>query len=76
MIPFGERHLLWMLAEFIEHYHNERNHQGLGNELIDRGCPGPGFGSVRHRERLGGAPQLLLPCSVIRYVDSFSDSAE
>ena len=36
VIPFGERHLRRTLAEFIEHYHGERNHQGLGNELIDR----------------------------------------
>jgi hypothetical protein len=33
----GERHLRRMLANFIEHYHYERNHQGLGNELIDPG---------------------------------------
>ena len=24
------------VAEFVDHYHHERNHQGLGNELIDR----------------------------------------
>jgi transposase InsO family protein len=35
VIPFGERHLRPTIAAFIEHYHHERIHQGLGNELID-----------------------------------------
>jgi glucose-6-phosphate 1-dehydrogenase len=34
MILFGERRLLRALDEFVAHYHRERNHQGLGNELI------------------------------------------
>ncbi len=48
-----------MLDEFVAHYHGERNHQGLGNDLI---APGPRlFGGtyVRCRERLGG---LLRYC--------------
>ena len=36
VIPLGERHLRRTLAEFVAHYHGERNHQGLDNELIDR----------------------------------------
>ena len=35
VIPFGERHLRRTIAEFIEHCHGERNHQGLANELIE-----------------------------------------
>jgi hypothetical protein len=27
------------IGSSIEHYHHERNHQGLGNELIDRVSP-------------------------------------
>ena len=54
LIPFGEHHLRRTLAEFIEHYHRERNHQGLGNELID-GVPRPGrTGGIRRRQRVGG----------------------
>ena len=34
MIPVGERHFRRALAEFVAHYHRERNHQGLDNELI------------------------------------------
>jgi putative transposase len=29
VIPFGERHLRRTIAEYVEHYHRERNHQGL-----------------------------------------------
>ena len=53
VIPFGEKHLRRVLAEFVDHYHFERNHQGLGNHLIMPGQMG-GQGPVRRRERLGG----------------------
>jgi transposase InsO family protein len=54
LMPFGERHLRRAIAEFVAHYHWERNHQGLGNELIE--CvPAEGrVGRVRRRQRLGG----------------------
>ncbi len=53
VIPLGERHLRWVVSEYVEHYHLERNHQGLGNELIQR--PGAmGRGRVVCRGRLGG----------------------
>ena len=54
LILFGERRLLHVLREFVVHYHGERNHQGLGNDLI---APMPGaFGGtrIRCRDRLGG----------------------
>jgi transposase InsO family protein len=35
LIPLGEGHFRRTLAEFAVHYHGERNHQGLGNELIE-----------------------------------------
>ena len=35
MIFFSERQLRRALKEFVEHYHTERNHQGLDNLLID-----------------------------------------
>jgi hypothetical protein len=42
------------VAEFIEHYHGERNHQGLGNRLIS-GLPVIKMTSrVRRHPRLGG----------------------
>ena len=54
LIPIGERHLRRTLREYVAHYHGERNHQGLDNELIDRPAPERAGGPVRRRERLGG----------------------
>jgi putative transposase len=31
---FGSRHLEYLCREFIEHYHAERPHQGLDNQLL------------------------------------------
>ena len=54
LILFGERRLLRVLDEFVTHYHLERNHQGLGNELIMPETRPLGGTHVRCRERLGG----------------------
>ena len=54
VIPFGERHLRRTIAEYVEHYHLERNHHGLDNRLI-AGMPSTdAVGHVRRRSRLGG----------------------
>ena len=55
IIPLGERHLRLVVSEYVEHYHLERNHQGLGNRLIEqsRGDP-PDVGRATCRKRLGG----------------------
>ena len=43
------------IGQFLGHYHRERNHQGLGNRLIDAGAEvGCRAGAVHSRERLGG----------------------
>jgi transposase InsO family protein len=54
VIPLGEGHFRRTLAEFVAHYHRERNHQGLGNELIDSGGDPHRSGPVRRRHRIGG----------------------
>lgn len=54
MIWFGERQVRKALFEFQEHYHTERNHQGLGNELIERPLAGQSGERVVCSERLGG----------------------
>jgi transposase InsO family protein len=54
LILFGERRLLRALDEFVAHYHGERNHQGLGNELISSGTHLAQGSHIRCRERLGG----------------------
>jgi transposase InsO family protein len=53
IIPLGERHFRRTVHDFVEHYHLERNHQGLGNTLI-AGAPARTMGSIRRRPRLGG----------------------
>src|SRR5262245_63652797 len=53
LIPLGEVHLRRAVTEFVAHYHSERNHQGLKNELID-GAPKTSAGPVRRQVRLGG----------------------
>ena len=55
LIFFGESSLRQAVRQFLEHYHAERNHQGLGNRLIDAGAEvGRRAGAVHCRERLGG----------------------
>ena len=55
IIPLGEGHLRRAVAEFVAHYHIERNHQGLENRLIVAPAePANGNGPVVRRERLGG----------------------
>jgi putative transposase len=53
LVPMGERHLQAVVHEYVEHYHHERNHQGLDNAI-----PLPlgqiGKGAIRRYERLGG----------------------
>lgn len=55
MIFVGQGSLRRAVTEYIEHYHTERNHQGLGNILI-RGMPSVAAndGYVHRRPRLGG----------------------
>jgi putative transposase len=53
IIPLGERHFRRAVRECVAHYHHERNHQGLGNALID-GAPPRTVGAIRRRRRLGG----------------------
>jgi transposase InsO family protein len=55
MIFFGEASLRRAVREFIAHYHAERNHQGLGNRIIQpEKQSARASGPVRCRERLGG----------------------
>ena len=55
MIFFGERSLRNAISEFVEFYHHKRNHQGLGNRIIDpQDEIGATDGPIKCRERLGG----------------------
>jgi putative transposase len=54
IIPLGERHFRLTMSDYVAHYHRERNHQGLGNTLIERIVPIRRQGRIRRRSRLGG----------------------
>ena len=55
LVIFGEQHLRQVVVEFAAHYHGERNHQGLDNELILKGSePANDNGKIQCRERVGG----------------------
>jgi hypothetical protein len=61
-VIFGERHLRYLVREFVAHYHTERFHQGLGGQLVrpppapgnDNAEPVSGPATIRCRSRLGG----------------------
>ncbi len=55
MIFFGDESLRRGINSYLAHFHQERNHQGLGNRLIDaEDSVGKSTGEVCCRERLGG----------------------
>jgi putative transposase len=56
MILFGEASLRHVLNEYVDHYHQERNHQGKGNVLLfpSSSPAGGDDGPMQCRERLGG----------------------
>ena len=55
IIPLGEKHLRLAIKEYMEHYHIERNHQGLESGIIiaDDNV-GRSKGDIKSRSRLGG----------------------
>ena len=54
MILIGEPSLRRALDQFAEHYHRERNHQGLENKIAEPEVGSAEKGNVNCRERLGG----------------------
>ena len=55
MVFFGGRSLQVAMAEYLSHFRAERNHQGLGNRLMEPGEEvGRTIGEVACQERLGG----------------------
>ena len=55
LVPLGESHLRRAVSEYVEHYHRERNHEGLDNRLLQQ-APLPRCAAihVQRRDRLGG----------------------
>jgi transposase InsO family protein len=53
MIFLGLESLVRAIVECAAHYHDERSHQGIGNEIVSGAVP-QSEGIVETRERLGG----------------------
>ena len=55
MIFFGENSLRRAVTAYLDHFHAERNHQGLDNQIIEPSDEvGQVAGKIECRERLGG----------------------
>ena len=55
VVPLGEAHLRDLVSEYMVHYHDERDRQGLDNQLITPPAEVTALdSSIRRRERVGG----------------------
>jgi transposase InsO family protein len=55
MVLFGQGSLNRATREYLDHYHRERNHQGLDGKIINAGPEvGRVVGKIKSSERLGG----------------------
>jgi hypothetical protein len=55
MILFGEESLRRAIREYVVHYQTERNHQGVGNRLLESpAMVSPNDETIHCRERLVG----------------------
>jgi len=66
IIPLGDWHLRHAVSEYLKHYHQERNHQGLGNVLIDSSLAANDNCRVASPPTARRAPQLLPPRSGLK----------
>jgi len=58
MILINSQQLRWVIDQYLEHYHTERNHQGLCNRIIEpEESVGEIAGKIHCRQRLGGMLQ-------------------
>ena len=53
---FGERHLRYVVREYVAHYNEERFHQGIGGKLIRprSANDNAATGEIKCRSRLAG----------------------
>lgn len=54
VVPLGERDLQYVIREYVEPYHRERHHHGLGSEVVAPDKTTPVDGQLRRRLRRGG----------------------
>ena len=64
MIFFGGKHLRCVVNEYVEHYHIERNHQGIGNHLVETTTlESRDHGPIVSRTRVGGMLKYYYRCA-------------
>ncbi|MGJ8637475.1 MAG: integrase core domain-containing protein [Phycisphaerales bacterium] len=56
-IPVDGQHLEYLISEYVEHYHHERPHQGIGNRPIMNDGYTTTTGLIKCDTRLGGLLQ-------------------
>ena len=55
MVLFSERHIRYVIQNYVDHYNLERPHKSLDYcRLVEPDTPVPQQGKVKCRERLGG----------------------
>ena len=54
IIAANESHLKRLLSEYVDYYHEDRTHLGLGKGTPNSRIPSTALGHVASRERLGG----------------------
>jgi len=54
VIVLGEHHLYRLIAEYLDNYHRDRPHQGLGRDSPDGRAPDTGGAVVIGAPRAGG----------------------
>jgi transposase InsO family protein len=69
MIFIGQASLRRAVAEYMEHYHRERNHQGLENRLIHASVVVAANDSAIHPCAAWWNAQFLLPSTGVSSVD-------
>lgn len=60
LIFVGENSLRRAVSQYVAHYHTERPHQGLGNNMIECSAEKAREGPIKVRERLGWCIETLL----------------
>ena len=64
VVPIGQGMVRRALREYLAHYHAERNHQGIGNQIIEPpAATGTEEGAIVRRSRLGGTLNYYEKCA-------------
>ena len=54
VLLFGEDALRRALSEYVQRYHTERSHQGMGSQILFPASQLPSQGPIACKQRLGG----------------------